>query len=215
MPQRTSADEALCTRIMAWADNQELIPGFRLPAERLLAHLFDVSRATVNRALHTLATRGVIHQESRETRTWVGERKPIDAGAIVIVSNNIIHPLDSSHVCCGLAGVYQGAVAELRHRNQPYITIDLATFLARPLPEPRGVLILPELKHTDRKSRNALFAAIHRLRIPAVFFADDFTTKELAGCRADARRRTRDDSGWRTGSRRCRSCDRPPRRRGH
>ncbi|MBG0791599.1 MAG: FadR family transcriptional regulator [Desulfovibrionaceae bacterium] len=138
---KKTISEEIAAQIRGMIDGGQLSPGDRLPAERVMAEMFGVSRTTVREGIKSLAEAGVL--ESRQgAGTFVrsvGERSSRHAASIIDVI---------------LAGDYRLAdVFEVRKMLEPEIAA-IASAKAKPDDITRLEAILHRQEDAVRKGRS-------------------------------------------------------------
>ncbi|WP_125771922.1 PLP-dependent aminotransferase family protein [Companilactobacillus furfuricola] len=83
---------AIIQLIKTLIQNDELIPGQRLPSERSLARWFSVDRSTVNRALSELAAQGIIFKKMG-SGTFIAETPTLKPQTISINWQSLLEPV--------------------------------------------------------------------------------------------------------------------------
>ncbi|WP_125709129.1 aminotransferase-like domain-containing protein [Companilactobacillus zhongbaensis] len=83
---------AIIQLIKTLIQNNELIPGQRLPSERSLARWFSVDRSTVNRALSELAAQGIIFKKMG-SGTFIAETPTLKPQTISINWQSLLEPV--------------------------------------------------------------------------------------------------------------------------
>lgn len=116
---RKSISEEIVVQIRRMVDEGSLSPGDRLPAERVMAEMFGVSRATVREGIKSLSEAGLL--ESRQ-----------GAGTFVRRVDELAAPRTGSLIDAILAGDYSlGDVFDVRKMVEPEIAA-IASGKAKP-----------------------------------------------------------------------------------
>lgn len=100
--QRERVSDRVAREILRLIASGDLAPGERLPGERQLAELMDVSRVSVRAALQQLKTQGFVRAVQGGGTRIVASPDPIDAGLTELVRANVRNLYDLAEIRANL-----------------------------------------------------------------------------------------------------------------
>lgn len=173
------------TQIERLIANGELLAGYPLPTEEVLAARLNLSRPTVHRAVCELIARGTVVVHGPRRRVIAGERGatplghlPVLQGTVLILTDGPFGMAAKDHQAAGwedhlYAGLHEALQAQRWHllaiRAGDLAAVEITNLVRA---RPRGLVVLRDAARIDAGAD--LLRAFIAAGIPAVAFGNDF-----------------------------------------